>query len=431
MRASSVVYGVLVSIIAVFGVSMFALTPAHANCPPTGCVQGGDTLNANISPTTGDSPLQVTYQASLASGGAMKSIVWNFGDGSSVSRSSNGTHTYQSAGNYTSTVDVDAQDGSSYTQTFMISVTGSLGANVLNATVPNPKNGTLNAYQYFQQEHNGSLVATSLPPLSVGTDSLSYSQGSTIVIHGVVKNVSNQTAVTVRVVNSLKNMVSIAQLIPASDGSFSTKVLATGPLWTSAGNYTIIAQYGPALNTTASFQYAGGDGSSRISGPPTSSTYSLQTSAGTFNIPYTITSGNTVQSMQIMGSSNTLVITINAATDGTISVDIPRALIDSKQQLSAPSGPNSTSTTHISQSELPDQPFTVQVGGQNTQITEVKTSNTRTLGISFHKGDTTIDILGTVSVPEFGAIAAMVFAIAIVSIIAFSAKTRLRFMPRF
>ncbi|MDE1830542.1 MAG: PEFG-CTERM sorting domain-containing protein, partial [Thaumarchaeota archaeon] len=382
-------------------------------------------------PVTGDSPLTVSYKASLASGGAMKSIVWNFGDGSSISGVANGTHAYQSAGNYTGTIDVDAKDGTSYTQTFEVSVTGSIGANVLNATVPNPKNGTLTAYQYLQQEHNGSLVATSLPPLSVATDSLSYSQGNTIVIHGVVKNVSNQTAVTVRVVNSLKNMVSIAQLIPASDGSFTTKVLATGPLWKDAGNYTIVAQYGPALNATASFQYGGGDGSSKISAPATSSTYALQTSAGTFNIPYTITSGDTIQSMQIIGDSHTLAITINAPSDGTLSIDIPRALVDSKQQLTVPTGPNSTSTTQISQAELPDQPFTVQVGGQNVQVTEIKTPTTRTLGISFHKGDTTIDILGTVSVPEFGPIAALVLAIAIVSIIAVSAKTGLRFMPKY
>ncbi len=429
MRATSIFCATLVVLIAIFG-SYFVFTPAQGvSCPQTGCVQGGDTLNVSVTPITGSAPLQVTYKAYFSGASKMKTSVWSFGDGAKVTGVKNGTHTYQSAGNFTGSVEVDATDGTSYTQTFFVSVTGGIGASVgTNATVPNTKNGT--AYQYFLQKYNNTLTATSIPPLSIQTDSLSYSQGNTIVIKGTVKNVSNQTAVTLRIVNSLKNMVSIAQLIPAPNGSFSTKVIATGPLWTQAGNYTIIAQYGPATNATMTFQYGGGDGSTRISLPPTSGTFALQTSAGTFNIPYTIR-GGTVQNMQIQGEQNALVITINAPSDGSISIDIPRALIDSKQQLVVPTGPNQTSTTQISQAELPDQPFTVQVGGKNVQVTETKTSDSRTLGIAFYKGDTTIDIIGTVSVPEFGPIAALVLAIAIVSIIAVSAKTGLRFIPKY
>ncbi|MDE1826177.1 MAG: PKD domain-containing protein [Thaumarchaeota archaeon] len=405
------------------------MTPAHANCPATGCVQGGDTLNVVVTPATGGSPLAVSYKASFTGSSVMKSVVWSFGDGNSVSGVMNGTHTYQSAGNYTGTVDVDAKDGTSYTQQFSVSVTGGIGANVLNATIANPDNGTMNAYKFLLQEHNGSTVASSLPPLSVQTNSPSYGQGDTIVINGVVKNTSNQTAVTVRIINSLKNMVSIAQFIPHSDGSFSTKVLATGPLWTKAGTYTIIAQYGPATNATTSFSYSGGDGTSTIK-VSTNGTYSLQTSAGTFNIPYTI-QGGTIQSMQILGQQKTLAITLSTTANGSLSVSLPRALIDAKEAPPTPTGPNSTSTQQFNPAEMPDQSFIVQDGGQNVQFTEVKNTNTRTLGIPFHKGDTTIDIVGTVSVPEFGPIAALVLAIAIISIIAVSAKTGLRFMPKY
>jgi len=253
MRTSSAFCAALVVIISIFGLSFVILTPAHANCPATGCVQGGDTLNVVVTPTTGDSPLTVSYKASFTGSSMMKDVTWNFGDGSTATGHMNGTHTYQSAGNYTGTVDVDSNDGTSYTQPFTVSVTGTIGANVLNATVANPNNGTLNAYKYLMQEHNGSITASSLPPLSIQTNSPSYNQGDTIVINGQIKNISNDTAVTVRIVNSLKNMVSIAQFVQGSDGSFSTKVLATGPLWTQAGTYTVIAQYGPATNASASF----------------------------------------------------------------------------------------------------------------------------------------------------------------------------------
>jgi predicted secreted protein with PEFG-CTERM motif len=432
MRKPSAFCATLVVIISISGLSFAILTPAYANsanCPASGCVEGGDTLSVVITPTTGGSPLLISYKASFAGNSTMASSTWNFGDGNSVTNVMNGTHTYQSAGNYTGSVDVVSNDGTDYSQQFTVTVTGSIGANALNATAANPNAGVMNAYQYLQQEHNGSLAASSQPPLSLQTNSPTYNQGDTIVINGAVKSISNGTAVTVRIMNSLKNMVSVAQIVPGSGGSFTTKTVATGPLWTQAGNYTVIAQYGPALNTTTSFTYNGGNGQEVIT-TATNGTYSLQTSAGTFNIPYTI-EGGTIQNMQILGQQATLVITLNTSSNGSLSVSLPRALIDAKALPPTPTGPNSTSTTSINPAGMPDSSFVVQDGGQNVQFTEVKNTNTRTLGISFHKGDTTIDIIGTVSIPEFGPIAALVLAIAIISIIAVSAKTGLRLMPKY
>src|SRR5579875_498559 len=435
MRASGFFGLTLVALVAILGSYYVVMPYADAtSCPASGCTVGGDTLNVSVTPSTGSSPLLVSYKAYFSGNSIMKSATWNFGDGVTATNVMNGTHTYASAGNFTGSVEVDATDGMSYSQSFQISVTGAIGATIgANATIPYDKNGT--AYEYLLHEHNNTLAATSQAPLTLQTDATSYSQGDSIIIHGAVKNVSNQTAVTLRIINPLSNMVKIDQLIPNPDGTFTTnisghQILATGPLWTKAGNYTIIAQYGPATNATTSFYFAGVDGTSKISAPPTSSTFTLQTTGGTFSIPYTIR-GGTVSNIQIQGEQHVLVVTISATSDGSLSIDLPRALIDSKQQITAPTGTNTTSTTSVSQSELPDQPFTVQVSGQNVQVTETPSPSQRTLGIPFHKGDTTIDIIGTVSVPEFGAIAALVLAIAIVSIIAVSSRTGLRLVPRY
>src|SRR5579872_1263111 len=218
MRISSTFCATLVTIIAVFGFSLLILIPQNVSA---------DITNFSFKPTTGDAPLTVSFQ--VASTGKVSTVEWNFGDGSGTitNTSLNATHTYQSAGNYTGTVEITTSDHQTASQTFLIDVTGSIGANVgAGATIPNPNNGTVNAYQYFLHEHNNTLTATSLLPLSIQTDALSYSQGDTIIIHGAVKNVSNQTAVTVRIINSLKNLVSIALLTPVSDGSFSTQVVA-------------------------------------------------------------------------------------------------------------------------------------------------------------------------------------------------------------
>ena len=62
---------------------------------------------------------------------------------------------------------------------------------------------------------------------------------------------------------------------------------------------------------------------------------------------------------------------------------------------------------------------------------EVATATDRTLTIEFPAGAEEIEVIGTFVVPEFGTIAAMILAVAIISIIAVSAKSRLSIIPRY
>ena len=106
----------------------------------------------------------------------------------------------------------------------------------------NPNANVTTAYKLLNQ--NGTSISLStLAPIAIKTDLPTYNQGDTIVMTGHVREPQNATAVTLRVFNSLKNLISVAQLLPSSDGSFTKTILATGPLWKDAGNYTIIAQY--------------------------------------------------------------------------------------------------------------------------------------------------------------------------------------------
>ena len=59
-----------------------------------------------------------------------------------------------------------------------------------------------------------------------------------------------------------------------------------------------------------------------------------------------------------------------------------------------------------------------------------KNDEFRAINIPIKNGDSKIEIIGTHVVPEFGTIAMIVLAVAIVSIIAVSAKSRLSIMPR-
>jgi len=293
--------------------------------------------------------------------------------------------------------------------------------------VTNPREN-LTAYDILHG-NNQTISLSSLSPLSIKTDLPTYNQGDTIVMTGHVREPENATAVTLRVFNSLKNLISVAQLLPSSDGSFTKTILATGPLWKDAGNYTIIAQYGPYTNTNATFHYNGGDGSSQVT-KAINSTYSLQAAGQTYSIPYII-KGGTVSSMSILPQQYTLEITLTTNADGSITVTLPRSMIDAK--IPPPPNPDANLTgATVNTAGLEDDNFIVTVNGKHiTQFSETKNQSVRILSIPFSNGDTKIDIVGTVIVPEFGPIAALVLAIAIISIIAVSAKTGLRFMPKY
>jgi len=312
--------------------------------------------------------------------------------------------------------------------TVTLSTSYSLQAFAQVAGPTNPNANQTTAYTLLHQ--NGTMSLSTIPPLSVKTDLPSYSQGDTVVMNGHVKDVENGTAITVRVFSSLKNMISVAQLIPALDGSFTKTFLATGPLWKDAGNYTIIAQYGKYTQANATFYYNGGTGTTEIT-KAINATYPLQSGGQVYNIPYII-KGATVKSMDIFADKYTLEITLNPATaDGSITLNLPRELIDAK--IPPPPNPDANLTgVKVNQKELEDDNFIIAVNDKHiTQFSETKNQNVRIVSIPFHTGDTKIDIVGTIIVPEFGPIAALVLAIAIISIIAVSAKTGLRFMPKY
>ncbi len=130
-----------------------------------------------------------------------------------------------------------------------------------------------------------------------------------------------------------------------------------------------------------------------------------------FMVGYQITGGNLI-SIKPDLDANSLIIAIDAFDDGQLTITLPRELIDAK----------------IGDE---DDDYFVLVDGEEVSFDETTTSTDRTLTISFPAGAEEIEIIGTMVVPEFGAIAALILAVAIISIIAVSAKSRLSIMPRY
>jgi predicted secreted protein with PEFG-CTERM motif len=113
-------------------------------------------------------------------------------------------------------------------------------------------------------------------------------------------------------------------------------------------------------------------------------------------------------------NSTSLIIAIEATQDGSLTITLPRAVIDAMK------GDK-------------DDSFIVLVDGEEASVyDEIETTSTdRTLYIEFPAGAEQIEIIGTFVIPEFGAIAVMILAVAIISIVAISARSRLSIMPRY
>ena len=245
-------------------------------------------------------------------------------------------------------------------------------------------------------------------PIVVTTDKASYANGETVMIMGEVKELLSGYQVTMQVFEPrFGNQVAIQQFSVGSDKKFSTELTAGGGLWRSDGTYTVKVLYGTDARTAeTTFEFSG----SGVAPPrPTGPTVSVDRTD--FVLKYSITGGS-VLSVTPDDDANSLVIAIDSTSDGELTITLPRNIIDSKMNGA-------------------DDDFFVLVDGEEVEFEEDKNSTERTLTIAFPDGAEEIEIIGTFVIPEFGAIAALILAVAIVSIIAISAKTRLNVLPKY
>jgi len=251
----------------------------------------------------------------------------------------------------------------------------------------------------------------------ITTDKASYSEGEIILVTGEVQSLYGvPVSIIVKAPNG--NLVSIAQIDVGADKKFSTEITAGGALMKVEGTYTITVQYGN-VNRTAetSFEFGGvmedqtsGDQITEQESIVTDTTISVQGSVDL--VRYEITGGKLLSIMTDV-DANSLIILIDATDDGSLTITIPRSVLD------ALLGDGS------------DDDFFVLVDGEEVDFDEIISSTDRILTIEFLAGAEEIEIIGTFVIPEFGTIAAMILAVAIISIIAISAKSRLSIIPRY
>ena len=247
--------------------------------------------------------------------------------------------------------------------------------------------------------------------ITLSANNEAYQEGDVITITGKIDKVIPGMPVTLQLFFE-KNLIQVSQVKVSQDGKFTDTFTAAGPQWQNEGTVIIKADYGGS-STELNIEFF-----KNTSGEFTSNYEVKIPAGGTFDVQYTM-KGGIISSMNLNQKNLSLEINISTSSDGNLNINLPRDSIDSINNNGQ------------------DIDFIVLMYEGNTEIpiqTDFKNTDTedqfRSINIPVKNGDTKIEIIGTHVVPEFGTIAMIVLAVAIVSIIAVSAKSRLSIMPR-
>jgi predicted secreted protein with PEFG-CTERM motif len=250
--------------------------------------------------------------------------------------------------------------------------------------------------------------------ITMETDKDIYDHSSVITVTGQVEPIDQRNSEVTIIVKSTNppGIVQIDQIAVNSDGSFSTTIETANVIMKKDGTYLIYAQYVDA-ETTVSVELTNAIEASGtavtgtavtgtdVTGPSGEPFYKL--SAG--QIEYDATC-NATPAFFGNADDDSIVIYLDPTDDGIITVTLHEELIK----------------------PFEDGTFVVIV---DNQVMQDFTQVGNTLTIPCMAGTEKIEIVGSWAIPEFGVIAAMILAVAIVSIIVVTAKTRLSLVPRY
>ena len=255
----------------------------------------------------------------------------------------------------------------------------------------------------FAQDTGMSISATA----SEGSD--------TISISGHTR--SQITDITFTVISPGLNVVSIDQVTPDANGDFATEFIVN-PMWKESGFYTIEIEQSPH----GSSLYKASLRVEIINGRTSETDVTESTlETGFFEPKVTVRTGLIIKEANSMAGSNTIAIigTTDSASTITMKVIAPNGNIVTADQFA----PVLDEKGHFLKDITTGGPLWNQ-DGQYTIVAQQGDDPK-------YKHSIEVGIKDGVVIPEFGTIAVMILAVAIISIIAVSAKSRLSIMPRY
>ena len=232
---------------------------------------------------------------------------------------------------------------------------------------------------------------------------------------------STITDVTIRVISpNGSNVVGVDQVTPDTNGEFSTQFNVSN--WTQDGMYKIKANQGTSLLYSITVSVEVNSGVTAETSTTESSLVSNQS-----NDDLAAVSTESIE--EISGLS----ITANAM-EGSDTIEITGQTSKTNEDVTftvtSPNG-NLVSVDQISPDTNGEFAADISVGGPLWSQDGAYTVTAQQGNDSMFTDSVEVEIADGLVVPEFGTIAAMILAVAIISIVAISAKSRLSIVPRY
>ena len=246
-------------------------------------------------------------------------------------------------------------------------------------------------------------AAEAVDQISLSTSSDIYYDGDYVVVFGSVNTIFENMPITIQIYHE-SNLVDVAQVSVAQDGTFVKSFNAVGQQWSEEGTYIIRVQYTPTQIGETTFEFF----SQMIE--KSSAVFPVQIpNSGTFDVGYTIRGGEVTMINMNMDRYSLLVeTTVNA--NGNLVLKLPRESFDAQSD-----GKDNTFIILISKENNEPEDF-VQV-----EYEEIATgSDYRTIRSPLEEGDKWVEIIGTYVIPEFGSIVIIILVIAVSSAIIMS-----------
>jgi len=230
-----------------------------------------------------------------------------------------------------------------------------------------------------------------------------YYNGDHVVIFGNVNTLFENIPITIQIYHET-NLISVAQVPVAKDGTFVSSFYATGAKWKDEGTYTIRAQYTSTQIAEITFEFF----SQAID--KSSAVFPVDIpNSGTFDVGYTIRGGE-VKDVIMNQERYSLVVETMMTSNGNIILKLPRDSFDAQN--------DDTDTTFII---LISKQNKVAEDFMQVEYEEIAVGpDYRTIRIPLEEGDKWVEVIGTYVIPEFGSIVIVILVVAVSSAIIMS-----------
>jgi len=246
-------------------------------------------------------------------------------------------------------------------------------------------------------------AAEAVDQMSLSTSNDIYYSGDYVVVFGSVNTIFENMPITIQIYYE-SNLVDVAQVPVAQDGTFVKSFNAAGQQWKEEGTYTIRVQYTPTQIGETTFEFF-----SQVI-EKSSSVFPVQIpNSGTFDVGYTIRGGE-VTGIDMNVDRYSLLVETTVNTNGNLILKLPRESFDAQSD-----GKDNTFIILISKENNESKDF-VQV-----EYEEIATSSDyRTIRIPLEDGDKWVEVVGTYVIPEFGSVVIVILVVAVSSAIIIS-----------